>query len=143
MIVVASLQQAETLLDARQLACPSCDGALTPHGHGRTRTVRGVGTDRVTVTPRRTRCVSCVATHVLLPTYLVLRRADTVEVVGAALTAKARGDGHRTIAARLGRPVSTVRRWLRRAQDGSHPGWLREQGVQHAYRADPDILNCR
>lgn len=77
------------------------------------------------------------ATAELLP-----RRADTVEVIGAALAAKARGDGHRVIAARLDRPVSTVRRWLRQAR-GSHAGWLREQGVQHAYRADPDMLNRR
>ena len=44
------------------------------------------------------------------------------------------------IAAQLGRPVSTVRRWLRRARE-PHTDWLHEQGVQHAYRADPDILN--
>lgn len=38
---------------------------------------------------------------------------DDVEAIGAALTAKACGQGHRPIAARLGRPVSTVRGWLR------------------------------
>ena len=32
-----------------------------------------------------------------------MRRRDGVEVIGAALTAKARGDGHRRIAADLGR----------------------------------------
>lgn len=36
------------------------------------------------------------------------------EVIGAALTAKAAGAGARVIAARLGRPVETVRGWLRR-----------------------------
>lgn len=140
MIVVASPEQAETMLHAGQLDCPGCAGALRPHGHGRTRTVRGVGSDRLTVRPRRVRCPECAATHVLLPAGLVLRRADTVGAIGAALTANARGDGHRTIAARLGRPVSTVRRWLRRAR-GSHTEWLHEQGVEHAFRADPDILN--
>ena len=35
-------------------------------------------------------------------------------VIGAALVAKAAGAGHRPIAAGLGRPVSTVRGWLRR-----------------------------
>ena len=39
--------------------------------------------------------------------------ADAVEVIGAALRGKARGQGHRPIAARLGRPASTVRGWLR------------------------------
>ena len=37
-----------------------------------------------------------------------------VDVIGAALAAKAAGDGSRTIAVRLGRPVETVRGWLRR-----------------------------
>lgn len=36
-------------------------------------------------------------------------------VIGAALLAKAGGQGHRVIAAVLGRPAATVRGWLRRA----------------------------
>jgi hypothetical protein len=52
-------------------------------------------------------------THVLLAVSCLLRRADGVEVIGAALLAKASGQGHRPIAERLGRPVSTVRGWLR------------------------------
>ncbi|WP_256041422.1 DUF6431 domain-containing protein [Cryobacterium sp. SO1] len=140
MIVVASPVQAEALLDAGQLSCPGCAGTLRPHGYGRIRRVRSLGVAPVTVRPRRARCFSCAATHVLLPAGLVLRRADTAEVIGTALAAKARGEGHRTIAAQLGRPVSTVRRWLRRARE-PHADWLHEQGVQHAYRADPDILN--
>lgn len=50
----------------------------------------------------------------LLPACTLLRRADTVVVVGQALLAKAAGAGHRSIAAVLDRPVSTVRGWLRR-----------------------------
>jgi hypothetical protein len=53
-------------------------------------------------------------THVLLLVDALARRADTVAVIGSALTGKARGHGHRAIAARLGRPPSTVRGWLRR-----------------------------
>jgi hypothetical protein len=53
-------------------------------------------------------------THVLLPVVALVRRADLVEVIGAALAAKAAGVGCRTIAAGLGRPVDTVRGWLRR-----------------------------
>lgn len=63
--------------------------------------------------PRRTRCTGCRATHVLLAVSCLLRRADAVEVIGAALAGKAAGAGHRPIAARLGRAVSTVRGWLR------------------------------
>jgi hypothetical protein len=51
---------------------------------------------------------------VLLPVVLLLRRADTVAVIGAALMARAGGAGHRRIAGVLGRPVETVRGWLRR-----------------------------
>jgi hypothetical protein len=51
---------------------------------------------------------------VLLLVDALLRRADTVEVIGAALMDKAAGVGHRRIAARLGRADSTVRGWLRR-----------------------------
>jgi hypothetical protein len=51
---------------------------------------------------------------VLLPVVLLLRRADTAVVIGAALQAKAAGAGHRPIARVLGRPVGTVRGWLRR-----------------------------
>lgn len=49
----------------------------------------------------------------LLTVSCLLRRADGVDVIGAALRLKATGSGHRPIAARLGRPVSTVRGWLR------------------------------
>ncbi len=50
----------------------------------------------------------------LLPASTLVRRADTVAVIGRALLAKAAGAGHRRVAALLDRPVSTVRGWLRR-----------------------------
>jgi Homeodomain-like domain len=53
-------------------------------------------------------------THVLLPVSCLLRRADGVAVIWAALAASAAGAGHRKIAAALGRPASTVRSWLAR-----------------------------
>jgi hypothetical protein len=49
-----------------------------------------------------------------LPVVALLRRADLAEVIGAALAAKANGSGARAIAALVGRPVDTVRGWLRR-----------------------------
>jgi len=51
---------------------------------------------------------------VLLAQGWLSRRADAACVIGAALEANAAGAGHRSIARRLGRPVSTVRGWLRR-----------------------------
>jgi len=62
--------------------------------------------------PRRGRCVVCLVTHVLLPTSCLLRRADGAEVIGAGLTLKATGRGHRPVAAALGVPAATVRRWF-------------------------------
>jgi hypothetical protein len=109
MVMVGTAQgEVERRLRAGELTCP-CGGVLRPWGHARRRVVRGVGVLR----PRRGRCVACRLTHVLLAVSCLVRRADGVEVVGAALTAKAGGQGHRRIAVRLGRPASTVRGWLR------------------------------
>jgi hypothetical protein len=59
-------------------------------------------------------CSGCDATHVLMPVLALGRRADLVEVIGAALAAKALGSGASVIAGSLGRPRDTVRGWLRR-----------------------------
>ncbi|MBA3280398.1 MAG: helix-turn-helix domain-containing protein [Geodermatophilaceae bacterium] len=64
--------------------------------------------------PRRGRCAGCSATHVLLPDDLLVRRRDDVAVIGSALVAHVGGEGHRSIAVRLGLPAATVRGWLRR-----------------------------
>jgi hypothetical protein len=116
-MVVVSPERAEDNLLKGAMPCPRCQGVLRPFGTGRTRTVRGVGADTVTVTPRRARCADCSATQILLPTELVVRRADSTEAIGNALAANARGAGFRTIAARFGRPESTVRRWLRAVRE--------------------------
>lgn len=108
-MVGTELVEVDRLLRSGELACPGCAGSLAPWGHARQRTVRGIGALR----PRRGRCTSCLATHVLLAVSCLLRRADAVDVIGAALTAKASGQGHRPIAAGLGRAASTVRGWLR------------------------------
>lgn len=100
--------EVERRLRAGQLDCP-CGGPLAPWGHARRRAVRGAGVLR----PRRARCGACQVTHVLLSVACLARRADAADVIGAALLAKARGQGHRPIAERLGRPASTVRGWLR------------------------------
>ena len=62
-------------------------------------------------------------------------RRDAVEVVGAALTAKARGVGHRRIAVDLGRHASTVRGWLRRVTVMADE--LREHFTRWAHALDP------
>jgi hypothetical protein len=112
MTMEADLVEAE--LAAGALCCPGCDGRLAPWGFAREREVRTLNGSR-RVRPRRALCVSCAATHVILPASLVPRRRDDAEVIGHALLAKTQGHGHRTIAARLDRPPATVRGWLRAA----------------------------
>lgn len=111
--VEVDLAAVERRLADGRLACPECSSALTGWGHGRSRTVRGPD-GPLRVRPRRSRCLGCGMTHVLLPVTLLLRRADTAVVIGTALAAKATGTGHRPIAVALGRPAGTVRGWLRR-----------------------------
>lgn len=71
----------------------------------------------------------------MLPDALLARRVDTVAVIGAALAGAATGTGHRPVAEAVGRPVSTVRGWLRRFRAGA------ERIVRHfrawALRLDP------
>ena len=50
-----------------------------------------------------------VAAPLFVPGVMLPRRADTVEVVAEALVSHAGGQGHRPIAARLGRPAATIR----------------------------------
>jgi hypothetical protein len=61
---------------------------------------------------------------VLLPVSCLLRRADGVAVIWAALAGKAAGLGFRPVARLLGRPASTVRDWL--ARFASRAGAIRE-----------------
>ena len=112
-IVGTDTLEVERALLAGELECPGCGGRLGPWGSARWRVVRRPGGDERR-RPRRARCVGCAATHVLISTDTLLRRRDLVEVIGAALVAKALGVGHRRVAAMLGLPVSTVRGWLRR-----------------------------
>jgi hypothetical protein len=103
----------EERLRSGRLACPGCAGVLAGWGRARARTVRGPD-GLVWISPRRARCIGCRATHVLLRVLVLVRRADTVVVIGAALAGRAAGLGHRRIAALLGRAAETVRGWLRR-----------------------------
>jgi hypothetical protein len=108
--VEADLVRVESRLLAGQVGCPDCCGVLRPWGWARPRGVHGVvGVLR----PRRARCGGCLVTHVLLPVTVLLRRAYAVEVIGAALLARAGGSGHRPIGASLRVPAATVRGWLR------------------------------
>jgi len=113
--------EVDRLLTGGELRCPDCAGELRPWGYARLRGVRGEQTTESS-RPRRSSCSCCGRTHVLLPALCLVRRADAAAVIGAALLAKARGTGHRLIADLLGRPVSTIRGWLRRFASRAE-GW--------------------
>ena len=120
--VGANAAEVEGQLAGGELECPCCGGVLARWGWAQARVLRGSG-GPVRVRPRRGRCGRCGVTHVLLPVFALARRVDLVEVIGAALAAKAAGAGARSIAAACGRPVDTVRGWLRRF--GSRAGLVR------------------
>ncbi|MGP4059046.1 DUF6431 domain-containing protein [Mycobacterium sp. 4D054] len=142
MIVARTGELAEKLLAAGELRCPRCrDGQLTSWGYGRRRSVRDHDGTTITVRPRRTRCRSCSSTHIVMPAALQPRHADTTAVIGTALLHKANGLGHRRIAATMGRPVSTVRRWLRRLPP-EHLDRLARDGTEQLLALDPDTFTA-
>jgi hypothetical protein len=133
----------EVRLAAGGLSCPGCRAVLRPWGWARPRSVHGLpGTLR----PRRARCSGCLGTHVLLPVTVLLRRGYAAEVIGAALSGRAGGQGHRRIAGRLSVPAGTVRGWLRRAAGRLEPARVLFLQVAHRAAVDlrvPGSLGCR
>ena len=114
--VGADVEDVDARLRAGRLSCPDCAGVLAPWGWALPRRVR-LGIDSAggeLVRPRRGRCGGCGRTHVLAPVTTLWRRADGVDVIGAALLGRAEDLGYRRVAARVDRPVSTVRGWLSR-----------------------------
>jgi len=133
-IVVLDPQRAQADLTAELLRCPGCTGPLRPWGFARARSLRSAcGT--ATLRPRRARCSGCAVTHVLLPARAPARHAHTIELIGLALLASARGDSARTISAELAVPADTIRGWVRRAT--GRAGWLYAQGIIAAHSYDP------
>jgi hypothetical protein len=137
MIEVIDTEAARRALDAGRLGCPSCGGTLRPWGRTRERAVAGpAGT--VAVRLDRGRCRSCQVTHVLLPAGLVAGRSYPLGVIGAALIASARGNGHRSVAAELRVPGGTVRSWARRARANAER--LYRFGVRAVVALEPGLL---
>jgi hypothetical protein len=116
MLLCADAEAAAAALVSGALRCPSCrDGRLGPWGHGPERVIRAGGGRRETLRPRRGRCRSCGATHLLLPSWAVPRRADSARVIArAAALSVLHGTGTARLGAQLGVPPGTVRGWLRR-----------------------------
>src|SRR5215831_14011648 len=86
-MVEADASSVESRLVAGEIACPGCGGELRPWGHARWRTLRDHGRP-VRLRPRRSRCRSCLVTHVLLPVLALLRRLDLAAVIVETLVAR-------------------------------------------------------
>jgi hypothetical protein len=130
----------ERQLRSGELRCPDCGGVLRPWGRARPRSLRSdPGSLRPVerLVPRRSMCCSCGRTHVLAPLTALSRRADAVEVIGAALLARALGWGYRRVAARVGRPVSTVRGWLGRLTANAERIFAAFTRLVHELEVDP------
>ena len=112
-----------------------CGGRLQPWGYARVRQIRRLDGSGISLRPRRLVCTACRRTQVLLPAWSLPRRRDSSDSIGAALLMAAKGNGHRTIAADLGRPESTVRNWLRRFRQ--QVTWLHDVGVLAVHELDP------
>lgn len=95
--------------------CPDCLRALTGWG-GYWRWVRVDGAAEQRLWIRRGWCPRCRRAHALVPSFLLVRRLDTVERIGAALEQAAAGSGGRTIAQEVDLPHTTVRDWWRRVR---------------------------
>ena len=129
MLLCADADAAAADLASGVLACPSCGaGRLRPWGRGRERVIRLRNGARARLSPRRGRCGSCAATHILLPSWMAARRADAVGVIAAAAVASAlHGTGTARIGADLDVPAATVRGWLRRLR--ARAGAMRQDAM--------------
>jgi hypothetical protein len=138
--VETDTERVEQRLRAGGVMCPDCGGVVVAWWFARLRVLRGADGCRVRVRPRRGRCRGCRRTHVLLPRLGLLRRADTVDVIGAGLQAAGEGRGSRWIAGRLGRPRSTVRGWLRRLAGSAESVRAGATGLLGVLVGDPPAL---
>lgn len=93
--------------------CPGCAASMS-FWSGYCRDVRQAGQCRKLFI-RRARCRPCARTHALLPAFVLVRRLDVVETIGAVIAMVVLGPGGvRPAAARAGVPYTTAREWLRR-----------------------------
>jgi len=139
MLLCADEQAAAADLAAGALACPSCRaGRLRAWGYGREPTVRMHGGERRLLRARRGRCRGCGATHLLVPSWAVPRRADGTAVIAAAAARSVlHGTGTGGLGEQLGVPASTARGWLRRLR-GRAGQLLQEASSSFAVAVTPE-----
>lgn len=120
-------------VEVGELPCPGCGRRLRPWS-GYWRQLRGGGQHRIWV--RRGRCPApterCQKTQALLPEFVVERRLDEVETIGAAAEMAVSRTGHWRSSVELGRPFSTVRDWQKRLRERAPQllGMLTQQALR-------------
>ena len=93
--------------------CPACTTTMS-FWSGYERSVRQSGRCH-TLWMRRARCRRCRASHALVPSFCLLGRLDTVEIVGELIAEVVKGtSGVRPPAERIDVPHTTARDWVRR-----------------------------
>lgn len=114
LMVEADGVEVEEKLAAGVYSCGGCSGRLRPWGFARRRRLRDRGRE-LELRPRRSRCGSCLVTHVLLPTIALCRRRDLAGVIGEALVARfLEGKSRAGVAEGAGVLPFTARRWCAR-----------------------------
>jgi len=93
-------------------ACPACKAPMWFDGCYR-RKVRQAGVVHELVV-HRVRCPRCRAGHAVLPDFVVARRLDSAEVIGAALALALAAPGTRGAALLAAVPARTARSWRAR-----------------------------
>lgn len=94
--------------------CPDC-GMPLRFRSGYWRHVRAGGGTGRPVWVRRAQCVACKRSHALLPSFLLQRRLDVVDDIGAVVEAVVDGGAVTAAAAEAADvPYTTARDWLRR-----------------------------
>lgn len=93
--------------------CPSCTTTMS-FWSSYERSVRHGGRCHKLLV-RRARCGRCRSTHALVPSFCLVGRLDTVEVIGELIAEVVKGDcGVRPPAERIDVPHTTARDWVRR-----------------------------
>lgn len=126
-----------------RLACGLCGGRLAPWGHARWRALRA-RSRMVRLRPRRSRCASCLVTHVLLPVVTLLRRRDLAEVIGEALWSRhIQGLSRRAVAEQAGVVGDTARGWLRRFAENAESIRAGFAALAHRYDSQLPPIEAR